>query len=100
MFANAVLPIAVGQQSKACLSATLQNETGPCCWCQNLTVECVLDENLNLSKVLDAMLKLNYTHMEKMMFLLNDTRTGGFPLIFNCTMNLSLLEHFTELKDL
>ena len=97
VFANAVLPIVVAGQSNACVSAALQNETGPCCWCQNLTVKCILDENFNLRKALDSMLKLNYTHMEKMVYLLNDTRPGRFPLMENYTINLCLLEHFTEL---
>ena len=72
VLANAVLPMVVETHSKACLNATLQNETGPCCWCHDSTVKCILESNVRMEFVLKSMLKLNYSHMEKMVFMLNN----------------------------
>ena len=94
------VPVAsVERTEQSCNNTTLQNETGPCCWCHDSTVECILESNVGMDKVLSSMLKLNYVHMEKMVFLLNNTRPGYF-LVKQPPLKLVLLEHFTDLKDL
>ena len=83
-----------------CNETRLQRKTGDCCWCNEREIQCDLTDNAGMNFTLFSLKELNYTFMEKMTFLLNNSWRGYFPVIVDIPMNLSLLEHFTELRQL
>lgn len=92
-------------QQQRCLNATIQNittEMPHCCWCYGDTaVKCVLKDNPGMNAVLYTMLKLEYNlFIENMTFLLNNSWLGHFPVKEFYFLNLTRLEHFTELRNL
>ena len=92
--------VAVERGNESCNETLLQSKIGSCCWCRHKDVKCVLFDNLGMNFTLFWMKQLNYTFMERMTFLLNNSWMGHFPEIDMYRLDLSLLEHFTELRHL